>query len=36
LVEEVLNAYWDASEKEEPCVYTIDMAWEAAVGGSRN
>ena len=28
LVEEVLNAYWDANEKEEPCVYTIDMAWK--------
>jgi integrase len=28
LVDEVLNAYWDASEKEEPCVYTIDMAWK--------
>jgi integrase len=28
LVEEVLNAYWDASGKEEPCVYTIDMAWK--------
>jgi hypothetical protein len=28
LVEEVLNAYWDVSEKEEPCVYTIDMAWK--------
>ena len=28
LVDEVLNAYWDASEREEPCVYTIDMAWK--------
>ena len=28
LVDEVLNAYWNASEKEEPCVYTIDMAWK--------
>ena len=28
LVEEVLIAYWDASGKEEPCVYTIDMAWK--------
>jgi hypothetical protein len=28
LVEEVLNAYLDANEKEEPCVYTIDMAWK--------
>ena len=28
LVEEVLNAYWDASGKEEPCVYTIDLAWK--------
>jgi integrase len=28
LVDEVLNAYWDASEKEEPCVYTIDLAWK--------
>jgi integrase len=28
LVEEVLNAYWDASGKGEPCVYTIDMAWK--------
>jgi len=28
LVEEVLEAYWDASGKEEPCVYTIDMAWK--------
>jgi integrase len=28
LVDEVLNAYWDASEKEEPCTYTIDLAWK--------
>ena len=29
LVEEVLNAYWNASEtEEEPCVYTIDLAWK--------
>jgi len=28
LVDEVLNAYWDASGKEEPCVYTIDLAWK--------
>ena len=28
LVDEVLNAYWEASEREEPCVYTIDMAWK--------
>ena len=28
LVDEVLNAYWNASEREEPCVYTIDMAWK--------
>ncbi len=28
LVDEVLNAYWDDSEKEEPCVYTIDLAWK--------
>jgi integrase len=28
LVEEVLNAYWDTSEKEEPCVYTVDLAWK--------
>ncbi len=28
LVEEVLNAYWDATEKEEPNVYIIDLAWK--------
>jgi integrase len=28
LVEEVLEAYWEASETEEPRVYTIDMAWK--------
>jgi integrase len=28
LVEEVLDAYWNASETEEPCVYTIDLAWK--------
>jgi hypothetical protein len=28
LVEEVLTTYWDASAKEEPCTYTIDMAWK--------
>lgn len=36
LVEEVLNAYWDASEKEEPCVFTIDMTWKLLSAGSRN
>lgn len=28
LVEEVLTAYWDESNKEEPCAYTIDLAWK--------
>ena len=28
LVEEVLNAYWDESNKQEPCTYTIDLAWK--------
>jgi len=28
LVEEVLDAYWDASGQEEPCTYTIDLAWK--------
>ena len=29
MVEEVLNAYWDESnKKEEPCTYTIDLAWK--------
>jgi integrase len=28
LVEEVLEAYWETSETEEPRIYTIDMAWK--------
>ena len=28
LVEEVLNAYWDESNKQEPCTYTIELAWK--------
>ena len=28
LVEEVLDAYWNTSETEEPGVYTIDLAWK--------
>jgi len=28
VVEQVLNAFWDASQKEEPKVFTIDLAWK--------